>query len=652
MSVSSSPALDGSAAVGRGALMAGTAAACIGAFLFRYLTVEFTDDHFVHLSRALQIVQGDVPVRDFFDPGALLQYYASAAALLWSGHNLFGEALLTTGFIAAGAGLTFAAAARLSGSFWISMAAAFIGVLSMPRLYNYPKAFFYVLAIAGAWSYARRPGKARLVALAIITTVAFLFRHDHGLYIGIAVVAMLLTRHWGDRQQSIHTLAQYVVAILVLVTPFLAFIASTRGLQQYIADLAPQAQSLSQVRAGLMPMSIDPAEPLARIAPPSGPRINVRWADNLSDEARRALEQSRGLVSPVHTDGSTWSYVPLHIERADIRTLINDPAVLDTHGINRPAQQLDREIPFYLALERRYSILRLRLAPGVFSRGNARAWFYDLTVLTPIIASLVVAWLLWRNQIDRSKASVIVMASLLGLIIVQTILRGAAESRLPDVTNPISVVGAWLIALCIRPHAVSGALQRFARTTGALVLGIVTVWSVGTEADAGATLVSSQVLDRPAGAWTQLSTVTMRLRNRPLDNFDSIASGIPAAARYVRECTAPTDRVLVTWFAPQLVFYAERGFAGGQVYLLPGWYSSPADQQLTIDRMARQRVPVVLEDNDADYRVYFSDVYDYVHQHYTEVEPTSDGIAGVRVFVDRRLMPAGTYEPRGLPCFR
>ncbi len=491
-----------------------------------------------------------------------------------------------------------------------------------------------------------------MVALALVTTVAFLFRHDHGLYIGIAVVAMLLTRHWGERRQSIQALAQYVIAILVLVAPFLAFIASTRGLQQYIADLAPQAQSLSQVRSALMPMRIDLAEPLVRIAPPSGPRINVRWADDVSDEARRALEQSRGLVSPRQTDGSTWSYVPLNIERPDIRTLINDPAVLDTHGINRPAQQLDNEIPFYLALERRYSILRVRLAPGVFSRGNARAWFYDLTVLTPIVASLLVAWLLWSNRIDRSEASVIVMASLLGLIIVQTILRGAAESRLPDVTNPISVVGAWLIARCLRPHAVSSALQRFARTAGALIVGIVTVWSVGTEADAGATLVSSQILDRPAGAWTQMSSVTKRLRSRPLDNWDSDATGIPAAARYVRECTAPTDRVFVTWFAPQLVFHAERGFAGGQVYLLPGWYSSPADQRLTIDRMARQRVPVVLEDIDADYRVYFSDVYDYVHQQYTEVQPTSDAIAGVRVFVDRRLMPAGTYEPLGLPCYR
>jgi hypothetical protein len=37
------------------------------------------------------------------------QYYASSAALLWSGHNLFGEAIVTVAFIAAAAGLTFLA---------------------------------------------------------------------------------------------------------------------------------------------------------------------------------------------------------------------------------------------------------------------------------------------------------------------------------------------------------------------------------------------------------------------------------------------------------------------------------------------------------------------------------------------------------------
>src|SRR5512139_3851513 len=139
-------------------LILGTMAVVVTTFVFRFLTVEYTNDHFVHLSRGAQILYGDVPIRDFFDPGLTLQYYASAAALALSGHNLFGETILTAGFIAAGAGLTFVAAARLSGSLWLAVAATAMAVLSMPRLYNYPKVFFYVAALVVAWLYATRPG--------------------------------------------------------------------------------------------------------------------------------------------------------------------------------------------------------------------------------------------------------------------------------------------------------------------------------------------------------------------------------------------------------------------------------------------------------------------------------------------------------------
>jgi hypothetical protein len=209
-----------------------------------------------------------------------------------------------------------------------------------------------------------------------------------------------------------------------------------------------------------------------------------------------------------------------------------------------------------------------------------------------------------------------------------------------------------VIARCLEPRAVSSRLQRFSRTAGMLAVAVVTLWSVTTEADVSTTMRTSQILSGPSAAWRQMSVMTERLRKRPLDNWEPDAPGIPAVARYLTECTAPADRVLVTWFAPQIPFYAEREFAGGQVYLLAGWYSSPADQRLTIERMAHQQVPVVLEDADADYRVYFSDVYDYVHQRYTEVQRTSDAIAGVRVLIDRRLKPTGTYESLGLPCYR
>jgi hypothetical protein len=651
MSGSSAPALD-SPVVGRGAMIAGTTAAVVGTFLLRYLTAQFTDDHFVHLSRAAQMIRGDVPIRDFFDPGALLLYYASIAGLFWSGHNLLGELIVTTGFIAAGAGLTFVAAARLSGSFWIGISAAFIGALSMPRLYNYPKVFFYVLAIAGAWWYAQRPGRGRLIALAAITVTAFLFRHDHGLYIGIATVALIATRHVPDRQQLLVAFRTYVAATLVLLAPYLVFVASTRGLRQYLADLVPQAQSLATVRTGLLPITIDRSEPLLELALPSGPRINVRWTDGIEDEARKALEQRHGLVRPEHVEGSTWSYVLLDIERQSIRTLINDPAVLDTHGLNRAKQELDERVPFYLGLQRRYPLLRLRVAPGVFSRGNARAWFYDVTLLTPVAGLLVLGWLAWQRKIDRTEASVVMMASLVCLIIVQTIVRGAAESRLPDVTNPISVVGAWVIARCLKPQSGSEWLPRLARRASMIAVALVSVWSVGTEANAMAAIETSGILAGPAQVRDRMSTVTERLGTVPLSNWDRNAPGIPAVARYLFECTAPTDHVFVTWFAPQIVFYAERQFAGGQVFLLPGWYSSPADQLLTIERMRQQRVPVVLEEDEPDYQVYFATVYEYVHQYYREATSTSEAISGYRVLVDQRLTPTSTYEPLGLPCFK
>ncbi len=63
-------------------------AAFAGTCVFRFLTVDFTNDHFTHLTRARQIVLGDLPIRDFFDPGQFLHYYASAAAQAIFGFNL------------------------------------------------------------------------------------------------------------------------------------------------------------------------------------------------------------------------------------------------------------------------------------------------------------------------------------------------------------------------------------------------------------------------------------------------------------------------------------------------------------------------------------------------------------------------------------
>ncbi len=166
-------------------------------FFYRYLTLEFTNDHFVHLSRAFQIVEGEVPLRDFFDPGLFLQYYASAAALLWSGHNLLGEGLLTAGFIALGSALTFLAAhlgvavvldRRGSGDARHPRDATSLQLPEGRLLRAGDRCRLRATFIAPA---DRGPPRSRSRP-----PLAFLFRYDHGVYISVSIAVLLLIRHW------------------------------------------------------------------------------------------------------------------------------------------------------------------------------------------------------------------------------------------------------------------------------------------------------------------------------------------------------------------------------------------------------------------------------------------------------------------------
>ena len=90
---------------------------------------------------------------------------------------------------------------------------------------------------------------------------------------------------------------------------------------------------------------------------------------------------------------------------------------------------------------------------------------------------------------------------------------------------------------------------------------MATVWSVWTFAEASASLETSRLLSGPAGVWKRMQTVSTNLHTRPVDNWTRESPGLGGLVRYVFECTADTDRLLVTWFAPEVFFQAERAFA-------------------------------------------------------------------------------------------
>src|SRR5688572_9720869 len=166
-------------------LLSGTAlcAAWAGSFVFTFATLEFLNDHFGRISPARQIARyGELPFRDYFDPGYFLTEFSSALMQVVLGDNLLGEALLNSAFIASGTVLVLLLTRRLTGSFVTGAFAATLAVLAMPRAYDYDKVLFFPLGLWLCWRYIDRQRTTDLILLAAAIVVGALFRYDSGAY--------------------------------------------------------------------------------------------------------------------------------------------------------------------------------------------------------------------------------------------------------------------------------------------------------------------------------------------------------------------------------------------------------------------------------------------------------------------------------------
>jgi hypothetical protein len=205
----------------------------------------FDDDHFVHLAYAMQMQSGEQPLRDFASLGLSgarpsLTYELSAVTQTWLGRNWRSEALLTVGAIAFAASLTWLAAVRVAPPVF-ALAATLLSVFVAPKLYAYPKV---LVLSAAAWligRYAWAPSAAGVVAMSVLTAIAFLFRHDFAVYVGtgILVVVLLAPREWWTAGRHA---AGYLALTLLLVTPSLLIIERDEGLLTYLRDSAAAAR--------------------------------------------------------------------------------------------------------------------------------------------------------------------------------------------------------------------------------------------------------------------------------------------------------------------------------------------------------------------------------------------------------------------------
>lgn len=198
--------------------------------MFSLATFQLHNDHFGRISPARQIaVYGELPFRDYFDPGYFMAEIASAGLQRLLGDNLLGELLLTTSFIAAGSLIVLLLGARMSGSTAAGAAAAALTLLSMPRPYDYDKCLFYPLGILLCWRYVDRQSSQRIWLLAAGLVAGALFRYDTGVFIGAAALVTIAVVHAGTPDALARRLALFVAAVVCLGLPYLIYLQVNGG---------------------------------------------------------------------------------------------------------------------------------------------------------------------------------------------------------------------------------------------------------------------------------------------------------------------------------------------------------------------------------------------------------------------------------------
>jgi hypothetical protein len=224
-------------AAGTAAYVVALAALFLVTALYRFLQLKdgFPNDHYLYIAGAQQILHGDWPTRDFLDQGLPLMYVASALAQVLLGDPLFAEAVLTCLAFALAAVLTAAAVRELTGSRLLALLAAVLEVAIVTRTYGYPKVLVYAAAFFLLQRYVTRPTKGRLFAMAAAIVVAFLFRHDHGIYLGIGgVLAAWLA---GDPERGpggARSAATLVGMIALLTAPYVIYVQAFGGVWSYL----------------------------------------------------------------------------------------------------------------------------------------------------------------------------------------------------------------------------------------------------------------------------------------------------------------------------------------------------------------------------------------------------------------------------------
>jgi hypothetical protein len=529
--------------------------------------------------------------------------------------------------------------------------AAVLEVLIAPRTYSYPKVLLYVAAACAIVAVAESPSRGRLFLAALITAIAFLFRHDHGLYIGLATSAAVLFASFDAGWHSVGgRLALFAGAAALLVAPWLAFVSYQQGLINYFKSGLEFSRAEAERNRGPLSLprfDIEPAQ-LMTLRPPFRPTAIVEWKSGTPETMRHSVEAEFGLVPLEPADNPPREYYGSPLSEARVRALATNPHVADVSGLDRFSQWSTRDA--WLAS---IAPSRLDVGPGWHFDENAYVWLLYVFYLVPIACGLT-AWRLARAHVARWPGEPAVIAALvvLALLVNVGLLRGNLAVWLPDGIAPAAILGAWLV-----PFGWN-ARPRVALRIIAAILVAITVGAVALAGDLHAQVDRSEVRSGLTGLHARYTDLQSRLWGTHRDARmppSSVSEALSPFFGYVNRCTRPDDRLVMAQVYPDVFVLAERGFAGGQLAFLEGFYTSPADQRLTLSRMQRESVPFVLlmRNREDVFRANFDLISQYIDGRYRPMADVPvEGTDAVRLFVDTQRSSSGIDHETGWPCLK
>ena len=598
-------------------------------FLYRYLAFQgFSNDHFLHLARAQQMLLGEWPIRDFIDPGLPLMYVLSAATQVLFGRMLLSEALLVYGSLGLASALTCWLIVRLTGSFTLAAVLTLLQILVFPRSYGFPKILLYPIAMIAIDRYARAPSTVRAAVLAVVTTVSFLMRSDHGVFIAAGCVAAIIVVHWDDgRVQVLRSIGTFALVTALMLSPYFLYIQRAAGLVPYVRD----AIAFSRAESGRNPVvaptfALDPLGAFLFLRREA--TINVRWAVDVDVEERETLEARLGLTPDQPLEGRTQRYRIQDVSRPAIERIVRDPAVEDTAGIDRTS----------------FTVEAGRLArPGLHLEQNAHAWLYYLSCATVVAGGVLVVF-------GAGNAPVIAAVTIMAALAASTFLRSTLSARIADIWGILPLLLAFVLAATSRVGR-----RRLLRVAGALVL-VVT---------AGAVVVAGDIHEKFEWALTTSSVsiaerfrqVTQMVTTSPdaLHHFRETDGSDGTVAAYVARCTRPSDRLLVFSFAPELFWHTQRGFAAGYAAFVQGHHTTDTEQRLGVSRWRSQSVPlaIVFEREYVRMAEAFPIIADDLRRRYVPIyrQEQENGRESLMIFAERGRTVESTYGLLGTPCF-